>query len=185
LIQIQKDINTIKNTKQHCCITDFTVDNQTVASVYDEINSLPASSSLSSSSSSLPPSLSQLPSSSSSQQSSSQQSSSQQSSSQQSTSAAASQRSFNYQLTTSDSTPADKKKYISDMAFNLIISNFPAEILKTSTLTGKRGCAILNPEKIELIKYNTLMAVGGNDIDWSNSIENIQTKLRNYRKKCK
>jgi len=71
------------------------------------------------------------------------------------------------------------------MAFNLIISNFPAEILKTSTLTGKRGCAILNPEKIELIKYNTLMAVGGNDIDWSNSIENIQTKLRNYRKKCK
>jgi len=54
LIQIQKDINTIKNTEQHCCITDFTVDNQTVASVYDEINSLPASSSLSSSSSSLP-----------------------------------------------------------------------------------------------------------------------------------
>ena len=215
ICEMKNDLETLKN-KEHFCLADFTVDNQTVTTVFDQIDppasssssqplssssqlsfDPPASSSSSqplSSSSQLsldPPasssssqlSMSQLSSSqlSSSQLSSSQLSSSQLSSSQQSSS----QQSFslNYQFMASDSTPAEKIKNISDMAFNLIISNFSADVLKNSTLTGKRGCAVLNPEKIELIKFNSLIAVGGSEADWKNSLERIHTKLRNYRKK--
>jgi len=74
---------------------------------------------------------------------------------------------------------------ISDTAFGLITANFSVETLKISALTGKRDCPIFDAEKMELMKFNTLMAVGGTDFDWANSLENLQTKLRNYRKNLK
>ena len=86
-------------------------------------------------------------------------------------------------LSCNDKRPGDSHPLLVEKAFNLIIENFPKEVIVSSTLSGKRGTNQLNEEKIKLIKKTALLAVNANDLDWKYSLAALQIKLRNHRKK--
>ena len=70
-----------------------------------------------------------------------------------------------------------------DLAFRLCLQIFLPEVLKTHTLTGKRGHGKLDAVKMGYIKQQVLTTFKANERNWEDVVDRLQLKLKNYRKK--